>query len=337
MGRKDGKIKVVFFNRKPLKMGNFSAEIYFKNVRENLKEPFVPVWREMPFYNSGFFKRLGNCLYCFFNQGDINHITGDIHYVAAFLEKRKTLLTVLDCGMLHQVKGLKYKIFKLFWYTIPENKSAAITAISNATKEDVVKFTGCDESKVSVVYVCVNSAFVKKPKEFNTKEPRILQIGTAFNKNLERLVDALKGISCKLVILGKAPDRIISALNDNQINYEIIDRRLSDKEVISEYEKCDILTFISTLEGFGMPIVEANAVGRVVITGNVTSMPEVAGNAAHLVDPFSISEMKNGFIRIINDESYRNELVANGYANSERFRIESISKEYMAIYRKMMR
>jgi glycosyltransferase involved in cell wall biosynthesis len=337
MGRKNGKIKVVFFNRKPLKMGNFSAEIYFKNVRENLEEPFLPVWREMPFYNSGFLKRLGNCIYCRFHQGDINHITGDIHYVAAFLKKRKTLLTVLDCGMMHQLTGLKHRIFKLFWYTIPNRKSRAFTAISNATKEDLVKFTGCDESKVSVVYVCVNSAFVKKPKEFNAKEPRILQIGTAFNKNLERLIEALRGISCQLVILGKVQAPVMSLLNDNQINYEIIDRRLSDEEVINEYNKCDILTFVSTLEGFGMPIVEANAVGRVVITGNVTSMPEVAGDAAHLVDPFSVSDIRSGFIKIINDENYRNELIVNGYRNSERFKIQSIAKAYMTIYRGMVK
>jgi len=99
MGTKNGRIKVVFFNRKPLTMGNFRIEMYFQLVRQNLKLPYVPVYREVPFFNTGFFKRLGNTLYCLFNQGDINHITGDIHYVAAFLKKKKTVLTVHDCGI----------------------------------------------------------------------------------------------------------------------------------------------------------------------------------------------------------------------------------------------
>lgn len=332
MGTKNGKIKVVFLCRKPLKMGNFSIEIFFRLVRENLKEPFVPVYRQMPFLNNGFFKRLGNAIYCLLNQGDINHITGDIHYVTAFLKKKKTILTVLDCGMLHQTKGFKYKFFKWLWYTIPNSRTAKYTAISQATKEDIIKFTGCDESKVKVVYVSINSAFTKQTKTFNVKEPRILQIGTAFNKNIERLTEALKGIPCKLVIVGKVQDNIIAGLNNNGINYEIIDRRLTDEEIIQEYHKCDILSFISTLEGFGMPIVEANAIGRVVITGNVTSMPEVAGNAAHLVDPFSIDEMKKGLLKIIKDEKYRNELIENGYSNCKRFSIETITAEYMKLY-----
>lgn len=332
MGTRNGAIKVVFLNRKPLKMGNFSIEMYFELVRENLKFPFVPIYREMPFLNNGFFKRLGNAIYCLFNQGYINHITGDIHYVAAFLNKKKTILTVHDCGMLYQAKGLKYKVLKTIWYTIPDNHTTKFTAVSQATKEDVIKFTGCDKSKVKVIYVSINAAFTKQPKTFNATDPRILQIGTAFNKNIERLVEALTGIPCTLVIVGKVQDHIIASLKNNGINYEIIDRRLTDEEIILEYHKCDILSFVSTLEGFGMPIVEANAVGRVVITGNVTSMPEVAGNAAHLVDPFSVDEMKKGFIKIINDEEYRNKLIENGYANCKRFSIETITAEYMKLY-----
>jgi glycosyltransferase involved in cell wall biosynthesis len=313
-------------------MGNFSIEIYFNLVRQHLKYPFEPVYREMPFLNNGFFKRIGNTLYCALHQGDVNHITGDIHYVAALLKKKKTVLTVLDCGMMHQLKGFKYKIFKLFWYAIPEGRSNKITAISQATKEDVIKFTGCDESKVSVVYVSINSRFTKTPKDFNAGEPRVLQIGTAFNKNIERLVEALKGVPCNLVIVGKVEDRLVAMLRRNNIKHEIIDRRLTDEEVVQEYHKCDILSFVSTLEGFGMPIVEANAVGRVVITGNITSMPEVAGNAAHLVDPFSVEEMRKGFIKIIHDADYRNGLIENGYINCRRFSIETITEQYKNLY-----
>jgi glycosyltransferase involved in cell wall biosynthesis len=237
---------------------------------------------------------------------------------------------------MYHLKGLKYNIFKYFWYTIPNNRTAKFTAISQATKDDVIKYTECKENKVSVVYVSINSQFSKKEKLFNASEPRILQIGTAPNKNIERLLDALKGIPCELVILGKVQPNILETLKSYKIKHEIIDRRLSDEEVVMEYQKCDILTFVSTLEGFGMPIVEANAVGRVVITGNVTSMPEVAGNAAHLVDPFSIEDIRNGLLKLINDTSYRNLLIDNGYTNCQRFKIETITKEYESLYLNML-
>ena len=74
---------------------------------------------------------------------------------------------------------------------------------------------------------------------------------------------------------------------------------LSNEEIKKKYEDCDILTLVSTYEGFGMPIIEANRVGRPVITSNILSMPEVAGEAACLVNPFDIENIN--FLRIIND------------------------------------
>jgi glycosyltransferase involved in cell wall biosynthesis len=332
MGTKANKIRVVYFSRKPRTLGNFSAESYFKSIRENIGENFICIDKKMPFYNSGFFKRLGNAIFCLFSQGDINHITGDIHYVAAFLDKSKTILTVLDCGMLYESSGFKHRLFKFFWFKMPVKKSVHITAISNATKLDVIKFTGCNESKISVMYVCIDPAFTKREKPFNVAEPRILQIGTNTNKNLDRLILALKGINCRLVIIGKVDERLIQLLVANEINHEIKDWQLTSDEIREEYKKCDLLSFVSTLEGFGMPIVEANAVGRVVITGNVTSMPEVAGNAAHLVDPFSIAEIHDGFVKIINDQTYRDKLIENGLENCKRFSIETISDQFRSLY-----
>jgi len=330
MGAK--KIKIVYFSRKPRALGNFSVESYFKQIRENLPEEFEGVNIEMPYESSGLFKRLGNAVYCIFKQGDINHITGDIHYVAAFLRKHKTILTILDCGMLHQTSGLKHKIFKWFWFSMPINRVKLITAISTATKEDIIHFTGCYPEKIKVVYVCINPAFKAYPKEFNTQEPRILQIGTAANKNLARLIPALEGISCKLVIVGKIGEDIRSLIAKHKINLELIDWRLSDEEILEEYKKCDILSLVSSLEGFGMPIVEANAIGRIVITGNTTSMPEIAGDAALIVNPFDIVSIQECILKGINEEKIRTNLIENGLSNANRFRPKSLALEYSTIY-----
>jgi len=326
------KLKVVYFTRKQRHLGNFSLETYFEQVRQNLTKEFIPVLCTMPYESNGLFKRMANTLYCIFKQGDINHITGDIHYVATFLKKSKTILTVLDCGMLHESSGIKNKIFKLFWFTIPIIKCKYVTAVSNATRDDLIKLTNCNPNKIHVVYVCINNSFKKNSKPFNTDKPRILQLGTASNKNIQRLIPALQNIRCKLVIIGKLSEENKKLLNDNAVECEIYDRRLSEEEVIDEYNNSDILSFVSTLEGFGMPIIEANVIGRAVITSNITSMPEVAGDAAHYVNPFSIDDIHKGLLKVINDKDYRNKLIEKGYENSSRFSPQNIAHQYAELY-----
>ena len=330
--KKDKKLKVVFFNRKPRALGNFSIEIYFQLIQNYLKDEFIVINKVMPYESNGLLNRLGNVLFCLFNQGQVNHITGDIHYVAAFLKKHKTILTIHDCGMLHETNGLKNKLVKYLWFNMPISKSQIITVNSNATKHDLIQFTHCDANKIKVIYICISPSFVKNEQAFNEEKPRILQIGSADNKNIKRLIPALKDIHCTLVIIGKIDTVTKDLIAENNIDLELHNRRLSDEEVMQEYIKCDILSLVSTLEGFGMPIIEANAIGRICITGNITSMPEIAADAAHLVDPFNIQQIHDGFQLLINNKSYRDSLIVNGYKNANRFSAASLAKQYAALY-----
>jgi glycosyltransferase involved in cell wall biosynthesis len=334
--KKQEKIKVVFFTRKTRPLGNFSVEMYFRLIKDNLSENFDVIIKEMPFYSNGLLRRLGNAIYCFFNQAEINHITGDIHYVAYFLSRKKTVLTILDCGMLHQSKGIKFFIFKWLWFKIPIWRVNKITAISEATKIDIIKYSNCKPSKIEVIYVCINPNFRENRKEFNFDKPRILQIGSAPNKNLKKLIPALSEINCNLTIVGKINEEIINLLKRHNLEFQVIDKKLSDQEVIEEYNKCDILSLISTLEGFGMPIIEANAVGRVVITANNSSMPEIAGNSAKLVDALDIQAIRNGFMEIINKNDYRNSLIENGYENTKRFEPKKIAIQFEKLYQQVL-
>ena len=95
------------------------------------------------------------------------------------------------------------------------------------------------------------------------------------------------------------------------------------------------MTFVSTYEGFGLPIIEANTVGRAVIAGNVSSMPEVAGDGALLVDPTDISAIRAGIKRIIEDPEFRTELIERGQQNARRFDPDTIAAQYLSIYREV--
>lgn len=85
-----------------------------------------------------------------------------------------------------------------------------------------------------------------------------------------------------------------------------------------------------------MPIVEANIVGKPVITSNILSMPEVAGDAAHLVNPFDVEDMRNGILKLIEDDTYREQLVSNGFENARRFKVEKVVEDYKAIYYRLI-
>jgi glycosyltransferase involved in cell wall biosynthesis len=328
-------INVVHFQRKRRKYGNHSIESYFSSIRYSQPSDIKITSKVSTFTSTGIWRRLYNTIEAFFCQKDINHITGDIHFVAAFLSTKKTILTIHDCGFLKTVSGIKFIIVKFFWYTLPARKAQIITVNSNATKKDLLNYIDFPESRIKVIYIFVPEVHQPNVKEFYSEKPLILQIGTAENKNIKRVAQALKGIQCKYVILGHLDEETISTLNQNQIDFENIDQKVSDIEVADLYKKCDIVSFVSTLEGFGMPIVEANATGRVVVTSNVASMPEIGADAAEFVNPFDIESIKNGFLKVIKDNNYRELLIENGFKNVKRFEQSKIANQYFELYRKI--
>ena len=103
------------------------------------------------------------------------------------------------------------------------------------------------------------------------------------------------------------------------------------------YENADVLLFCSLIEGFGMPILEAQSVGRVVITSNVSAMPEVAGDSAVLVGPLSINDIRAAIERVLADDDYRNTLIEKGLQNIKRFNAATVAQQYAALYEKILK
>ena len=326
--------RISYFQRKNIQ-NNGSVEIIFNNLRADINQFYNFNITILKFKSTNIVKVIYNILYCFFKQGDINHITGDIQYVALLLKKNKTILTILDCIYLENSNGFKHLIFKYLFLKIPINKSTFITTISEFSKSSILKYyPNLNPNKIYVIPVSISEKFSFKIKIFNDIEPRLLQIGTSHNKNLKNLILAIKDIKCVLVIIGKINENIFNFLKLNFIKFEnYVD--IDEPELIKQYESADIITFVSTYEGFGMPIIEANAIGRCVITSNCTSMPEIANNAACLVDPFSINSIKDGELKICNNQIYRQNLIDNGIINAKRFDKDKIHKQYLTLYKKI--
>ena len=328
-------IHAVYHLRKPT--GTlFSLERVFGAVRRCLPSDIQAEVRNCRFESRGFARMLLNLLEAPFRQGELNHVTGDIGYIVLGLSKRKTVLTINDCVGLQSSKGLSRRALLWLWYLLPIRSVAAVTVISEFTRNEVARYTGCDPELLHVIYCPVPDKFVPWPKVFDAQEPVILQVGTfEHNKNICRVAEALCGVPCRMEVIGRLTARQKQALESNGVRYTE-QWGLSDEQVVERYRRCDLVVFASLYEGFGMPIVEANATGRPVVTSNLGPMPEVAGQAACLVDPYDPASIRGGVLRVINDAAYREQLVANGFENVKRFRAEVVAAQYAALYRQVL-
>ena len=323
-------LRVVHFQRKPT-CGHFSVESHFADVR-NLISPRVEVdLCVMPCLSRGVLPRIHNMISAWQHQGDVNHIVGDIHYATTLLDPSKTILTVLDCDMLHRTRGLRRALLKLFWFTLPSKRTAAITVISEATRRELLEHIDYPPQRIHVVPVFISKDFRYAPHRFDVECPTILQIGTRHNKNLERLILAVDGLQCQLAIVGILTDEQRRLLAQTHVRFQNYSN-LTAAELMRLYEQSDLLCFASTLEGFGMPILEAQAVGRPVVTSNCSSMPEVAGQGALFVDPLSVGDIRSAIQRVISDASLREELIARGLVNAERYSSTRIAEQYCRLY-----
>ena len=120
-------------------------------------------------------------------------------------------------------------------------------------------------------------------------------IGTRPHKNLSRTIKALNGIKCKLRIIGEITNKELDLLQKYKTDYSFASN-LSDNDLLKEYQNADIINFPSCHEGFGMPIIEGQAVGRIVVTSNIEPMISVANNGAAICDPYNIESIRNTYI-----------------------------------------
>ena len=324
-------MQITFYNR-DRRQGNYSFEEIFKNLQNNIDDNI----HIKNFIVDSSKNKLKNIWQAKRDQGRVNHITGDVNWLAFGLDPARTILTVHDIGHYENtLEGLKKWLFGLLWWKGPLNRAQYITAISEFTKSKLVEFFGIPPEKVSVIYNPAPEGFKPRKKLFNGKKPRILQVGSMDNKNVEGLMEAVRDMACRVVLLRKPDEVLKQKLIDQHISFEW-HSDLNYDQVYDLYCSCDMLYFASTYEGFGMPIVEAQSVGRPVITSNICSMPEVAGQGAHYVDPHNVEEIKKGVIRIIEDGLYRDSIVGMGLENVRRFKATTISRQYLELYQRVI-
>jgi glycosyltransferase involved in cell wall biosynthesis len=323
-------IKVGLFFRKRSPQFN-SIEELFSVISNGLSNSVKVVDIILPHERITFKNVVDNIRFARKNSKEISHITGHVHYLAIGLSGN-IVLTIHDIGS--SLKGnWAHRLFiTIFWYWIPALYVKKITVISEFSKQELSRLIPFAKHKIKVIYNPIKEELKYIPKKFNVTNPKILLIGTKENKNLENTVKALKGISCQLHIIGKLSQEQESLLKTLKIDY-INEFFIPYSDIIRAYENCDIVSFVSNYEGFGMPIIEGQAIGRLILTSNFGAMKEVAGDGACLVDPYSISSIRNGMAKLISNDTYRAELIQKGLANVERFKLDKIARDYLNVYR----
>jgi glycosyltransferase involved in cell wall biosynthesis len=324
---KNTNLNVTLFFRPP--SGNrHSIETVFDLVKKDLQNDV----NFTEYYCTNELMRIPSIIKARKYGGDINHITGDVHTIGMFLDPKKTIITVHDIAHLERdLHGIKKRFFKKLWLELPLRRVKHITTISDFTKNTIIEAAGIDPAKVTVIHNPAPTDFFYVAKEYDMERPSILQIGSSRNKNIYRLIEAIKGTSFRLILIRNPDPQLKTVLDDSHIQYEW-KSNITRAEVKVCYERCDIVFFASEFEGFGVPILEGNSVGRPVITSRIESMPEVAGDAALLVDPFSVDDIRNALLKINGDSSVRQLLVKNGLENIKRFSVEKTTRKYLDIY-----
>jgi glycosyltransferase involved in cell wall biosynthesis len=319
---------VVHFQRRPLP-DYHSIEKLFNALRLPMLETSDVRVEVCPYVSRAIRPRIRNLRWAKLWSGGVNHITGDVHYLALALPGERTVLTVHDCVSLQRAKGLRRWLLRKLYFEWPVRRARVVTTISQATKDELVRETGCDPARICVVPDCVAAHFTHSPKAFNAERPTVLLIGTLAHKNLERVVEALRPLPCKLHIIGRLTRQQQAMLDGTDWHAE---HDLSAAAMAQAYRECDVVGFASLYEGFGMPILEGQATGRVVVTSNLSSMPEVAGDGACLVNPLDVDAIRAGFQRVFSDAGYRDELISRGLRNVQRFSAENVAAMYLQIY-----
>ena len=273
----------------------------------------------------------------------------DIIYMEGSLFK---LLT--NKASLYQKLGNLYR--RIIVRNVVRNSSCLIT-VSNFEKDNIATFFKLKNKAIRTVYNGVSGKFTnsidichtaevrkayKLPKEYMlhiaNKDPRknTKTVLKAFREYVKTTSQPLK-----LLLLGCTDASLQIMLKNIEATqlckHIVVMGYIKDNDLAVLYQSSNIFLFPSLREGFGIPIIEAMACGVPVITSNTSSMPEVAGNAALLIDPKNASELCRGILKILTDDVYKNKLIERGLLQSKQFTWNRMAVQVLDQYKQLYR
>jgi glycosyltransferase involved in cell wall biosynthesis len=277
------------------------------------------------------------------------------HYVLPPLVRCKAVVTIHDCIHLMFPQYLPNRFAYAYARTsirLAARRATRILTVSESSKRDILRFVDTKPEKIDVIYNAYDDRFAIDPREEDVVRVReryqlesefVLYAGNVKpHKNLERLIEAFhlvrnRGLDhLKLVLIGDEISKYTAlrrAVHHHQLHkYVRFLGYLPEVTLAVMYRLAGVFVFPSLYEGFGLPPLEAMASGTPVVTSNVSSLPEVAGDAAILVDPYDPRAIADGIYRVLTDEHLRRDLRRKGVARAGMFSWEQSVRRVRAIY-----
>jgi glycosyltransferase involved in cell wall biosynthesis len=277
------------------------------------------------------------------------------HYVLPPLVRCRSVVTIHDCIHLMFPQYLPNRFALRYARTsmkLASRRATRVMTVSESSKRDLLRFLEIDPNKIAVIPNAYDDRFAVEPREedvvrvserYQLADEFVLYAGNVKpHKNLERLIEAFdlvrkRGLDhLKLVLIGDEISKYAAlrrAVHQHQLHKHVRFLGYLPEETLAVmYRLAGVFVFPSLYEGFGLPPLEAMASGTPVVTSNVSSLPEVAGDAAVLVDPYDPAAIADGICRVLTDETLRRDLRRKGIARARQFSWEQSVRRIHEIY-----
>lgn len=244
-----------------------------------------------------------------------------------------------------------HAVYQQRYFRFAAKNASKILTNSEHSKKDLCRIFKIPESKVTIVPLAgeikdqVDMERVSKiclQERFGITDPFILYVGAIHpRKNVKRLIQAYsklkttQNIPHKLVLAGSLlwmAEKALQSIEFQQVKSHLIfTGQVTDAELVALYSQCDAFVYPSVYEGFGLPVLEAMSLHAPVITSNTSSLPEVAGNAAVLVNPLEVEDIAQGMWKVLEHPDFADELRRKGEQRAKMFSWEKTGAKVLEV------
>jgi len=281
------------------------------------------------------------------------------HYVLPPLTPCRSVVTIHDCIHLRFPQYLPNRL--AYGYArasmwVATHRSSRVLTVSEASKRDILRYFRIPPAKIDVIYNAIDERYGEAPDDeevarvrerYQLNDPFVLYAGNIKpHKNLERLIEAFHELRkgdlehVKLLIIGDEISKYATlrrAVHHFKLHKHVrFFGFVPDKTLAVLYRLASVFVFPSLYEGFGLPPLEAMASGTPVITSNVSSLPEVVGDAALLIDPYDAAGIAAAMRRVLTEPALREDLRRRGLQRVQEFSWERSVRRVREIYGEVM-
>jgi glycosyltransferase involved in cell wall biosynthesis len=276
-------------------------------------------------------------------------------FIAPLLTPCPTVVTIHDLSFIRLPDLFRpaNRLYLKVLTRLSAQRARRLIAVSAHTAAETTHLLGVSPERIDVVYHGVDPAFRPLPADEvaafrqhqGLPERFVLAVGTLEpRKNQARLVEAFAHIrddQVKLVLVGGKGwlhDELFARVEELRLDREVIfPGYVMNDELPMWYNAATVFAYPSLYEGFGMPVLEAQACGTPVLTSNIPPLPEAAGDAALMVDPYDVEALTAGLNRLLTDEPLRQALRERGLAHASQFSWTNTARETTCVYRRALR